>query len=134
VEVNSLSLEQNPYFSNNFAMTSKFITNRGCIRINYRNIDIVQIIEKLDICIYIANILYIICYICMDTHKLLRSNLTKLKAAITNNKKILIMTIDKTGLESCLNSKHHLNLATKNFLSCDIAIVTMVTVLYRQLN
>jgi hypothetical protein len=46
VEVNSLSLEQNLYFSNNFAMTSKFITNRGCIRINYRNIDIVQIIQR----------------------------------------------------------------------------------------
>jgi len=26
--------------------TSKFITNRGCIRINYRNIDIVQIIQR----------------------------------------------------------------------------------------
>ena len=65
MEVNSL-LEQNPYFSNNFAVSSKFITNRGCIRINYRNIDIVQIIEKLDICIY-ANILYTICYICIDT-------------------------------------------------------------------
>jgi hypothetical protein len=72
VEVNSLSIEQKPYFSNNFAMSSKFITNRGCIRINYRNIDIVQIIEKLDIPIYIVNILYIIYYICMDTHKLLR--------------------------------------------------------------
>jgi hypothetical protein len=46
VEVNSLSLEQNPYFSNNFAMSSKFITNRGCIRINYRNIDIAQIIQR----------------------------------------------------------------------------------------
>jgi hypothetical protein len=46
VEVNSLSLEQKPYFSNNFAMGSKFITNGGCIRINYRNIDIVQIIQR----------------------------------------------------------------------------------------
>ena len=34
VEVSSLSLEQKPYFSNNFAMSSKFITNRGCIRVN----------------------------------------------------------------------------------------------------
>ena len=52
----SLSLEQKPYFSNDFAMSSKSITNRGCIKINSRNIDTVQIIEKLDICIYILQI------------------------------------------------------------------------------
>ena len=46
VEVSSLSLEQKPYFSNNFAMSSKFITNRGCIRVNSRNIDIVQIFQR----------------------------------------------------------------------------------------
>jgi hypothetical protein len=46
VEVNSLSLEQKSYFSNSFAMSSKFITNRGCIRINSRNIDIMQIIQR----------------------------------------------------------------------------------------
>jgi len=46
VEVSSLSLEQKPYFSNNFAMSSKFITNRGCIRLNSRNIDIVQIFQR----------------------------------------------------------------------------------------
>ncbi len=72
VEVNSLSIEQKPYFSNNFAMSSKFITNRGCIRINYRNNRYcADNSEKLDIPIYIVNILYIIYYICMDTHKLL---------------------------------------------------------------
>jgi hypothetical protein len=33
-EGSSLLLEQKPHFSNNFAMSSKFITNRGCIRVN----------------------------------------------------------------------------------------------------
>jgi hypothetical protein len=46
VEVSSLSLEQKPYFSNNFAMSSKFITNRGCIRLNSGNLDIVQIFQR----------------------------------------------------------------------------------------
>jgi hypothetical protein len=46
VEVSSLLLEQKPYFSNNFAMSSKLITNRGCIRVNSRNIDIVQIFQR----------------------------------------------------------------------------------------
>jgi hypothetical protein len=41
VKASSLPLEQKPYFSHNFAMSSKFITNRGCIRVNCRNIDIV---------------------------------------------------------------------------------------------
>ena len=87
LEVNSLLLEQNPYFSNNFAMSSKFITNRGCIRINSRNIDIMQIIEKLDICIYILQISYTLS---VHTHwyaQIAMQTLTQLKVAITNNKK-----------------------------------------------
>jgi hypothetical protein len=46
VEISSLPLEQKPYFSHNFAMSSRFITNRGCIRVKCRNIDIVQIIQR----------------------------------------------------------------------------------------
>jgi hypothetical protein len=68
VEVNSLPLEQKPYFSNDFAMSSKFITNRGCIRINSRNIDIVQNREIRYL--YILQISYMlsVTYTCICTN------------------------------------------------------------------
>ena len=41
-----LPIEQPPYYSYNFPMTPRIVTNRGCIRIKNRNFDFIQIIQK----------------------------------------------------------------------------------------
>lgn len=46
LEVGSLPLEHKPYYSHTFAMSSKFTTNRGCIKVKSRNIDVIQIIQR----------------------------------------------------------------------------------------
>jgi hypothetical protein len=44
--VDSLPIEHKPYYSYNFPTSPKFITNRGCISVKGRNIDLLQIIQR----------------------------------------------------------------------------------------
>ena len=44
--VNSLPIEHKLYYSYNFPTSPKFITNRGCISVKGRNIDLLQIIQR----------------------------------------------------------------------------------------
>jgi hypothetical protein len=46
IDVNSGSVEHKPYYSYIFPMSSKIVTNRGCIRVKGKNFDLIQIIQR----------------------------------------------------------------------------------------
>jgi hypothetical protein len=46
IEVNSLPIEYNPYYSYKFPMSPRIVTNRGCISVKGRKFSLVQIIQR----------------------------------------------------------------------------------------
>ena len=46
IEVNSLAIENRPYYSYKLPMSPKIVTNRGCIKVNGRSFGLIQIIER----------------------------------------------------------------------------------------
>jgi hypothetical protein len=46
IEVNSLAIENRPYYSYKLPMTPKIVTNRGCIKVNGKNFGLIQIIQR----------------------------------------------------------------------------------------
>jgi hypothetical protein len=46
VEVGTHPLEKQEYYSHKFGLNSKFVTNRGIIRVSGRNFDLVQVLER----------------------------------------------------------------------------------------
>jgi hypothetical protein len=46
IDVNSLPVEHKPYYSYIFPMSSKIVTNRGCIRVKSKCFDLIQIIQR----------------------------------------------------------------------------------------
>jgi hypothetical protein len=46
IDVNSLPVEHTPYYSYIFPMSSKIVTNRGCIRVKGKSFDLIQIIQR----------------------------------------------------------------------------------------
>ena len=49
IDIGSLVIEKQPFYSSLFAMSPTIVTNRGCIRLEgngRRNIDFIQIIQK----------------------------------------------------------------------------------------
>ncbi len=45
-DIGSLQIEKGPYYSYNFPMSPRIITNRGCIRLKDKNISMIQIIQR----------------------------------------------------------------------------------------
>jgi hypothetical protein len=48
-DIGSLEIERKPYYSYLFPLSTRIVTNRGCIRLDgngIRNIDLIQIIQK----------------------------------------------------------------------------------------
>jgi hypothetical protein len=41
-----LKIERSPYYSYNFSMTPRAVTNRGAIRIKNMNIDFIQLLQR----------------------------------------------------------------------------------------
>ena len=46
IEVNSLAIENRPYYSYKLPMTPKIVTNRGCIKVNGKSFGLIQIIQR----------------------------------------------------------------------------------------
>ena len=46
MDVNSLPVEHKPYYSYFFPMSSRIVTNRGCIRVKSKSFDLIQIIQR----------------------------------------------------------------------------------------
>jgi hypothetical protein len=46
IDVNSLPVEHKPCYSYIFPMSSKIVTNRGCIRVKGKSFDLIQIIQR----------------------------------------------------------------------------------------
>ena len=46
IDVNSLPVEHKPCYSYIFPMSSKIVTNRGCIRVKNKSFDLIQIIQR----------------------------------------------------------------------------------------
>ncbi|MCI0558851.1 MAG: hypothetical protein MN733_10170 [Nitrososphaera sp.] len=46
LEIGSQSIEHGPYYSYLFALSPRFVTNKGAIRIRGRNIDFVQVLQR----------------------------------------------------------------------------------------
>lgn len=46
VEVGTHSVEKEEYYSHMFGLNSKFVTNKGVIRVSGRNFDLVQVLER----------------------------------------------------------------------------------------
>ena len=46
IEVNSLAIEDRPYYSYKLPMTPKIVTNRGCIKVKKKSFGIIQIIQR----------------------------------------------------------------------------------------
>jgi hypothetical protein len=46
LEIGSLKLERNPYYSHLFPLTPVLVTNRGCIQVRGKNFDYIQIIQR----------------------------------------------------------------------------------------
>lgn len=45
-EIGSHPLESRPYYSYKFPLTSRFVTNRGVIKVRGRNFDLVQVLQR----------------------------------------------------------------------------------------
>jgi hypothetical protein len=46
VEVNSLAIENEPYYSYKLSMSPKIVTNRGCIKVKDKSFGLIQIIQR----------------------------------------------------------------------------------------
>ena len=46
LEIGSLEIEKNSYYSRLFSLTPVLVTNRGCIRVSGKNFDYIQIIQR----------------------------------------------------------------------------------------
>jgi hypothetical protein len=46
VPIGSLNLEREEYYNNDIASNPRFITNRGCIRVKDKEINMIQIIQR----------------------------------------------------------------------------------------
>ena len=46
IEVNSLAIENRPYYSYKLPMSPKIVTNRGCIKVNGKSFGLIQIIQR----------------------------------------------------------------------------------------
>lgn len=46
MEISSLPLEKNMYYSYKFPMSPKIVTNRGCIKVKKKSFGIIQIIQR----------------------------------------------------------------------------------------
>jgi hypothetical protein len=46
VEVNSLAIEKEPYYSYKLSMSPKIVTNRGCIKVRHKSFGLIQIIQR----------------------------------------------------------------------------------------
>lgn len=46
LEIGSLQLERNSYYSHFFSLTPVLVTNRGCIQVRGKNFDYIQIIQR----------------------------------------------------------------------------------------
>jgi hypothetical protein len=46
IEVNSLAIENRPYYSSKLPMSPKIVTNRGCIKVNGKSFGLIQIIQR----------------------------------------------------------------------------------------
>jgi hypothetical protein len=46
LEVNSLAIENEPYYSYKFPMSPKIVTNRGCIKVKGKSFGLIQIIQR----------------------------------------------------------------------------------------
>lgn len=45
-EIGSLDIEKHDYYSRYFAHSPRMITNKGCLEVKGKNIDVIQIIQK----------------------------------------------------------------------------------------
>jgi hypothetical protein len=45
-ELNSLAIENRPYYSSKLPMSPKIVTNRGCIKVNGKSFGLIQIIQR----------------------------------------------------------------------------------------
>ena len=45
--IGSHPLESKPYYSHKFPLTSRFVTNKGMIRVSGRNFDLVQVLQRI---------------------------------------------------------------------------------------
>jgi len=46
LEIGTHEVEQGDYYSRCFSQTPRMVTNKGCIKIKNKNIDVIQIIQK----------------------------------------------------------------------------------------
>lgn len=46
LEIGSLKIERNSYYSHFFSLTPVLVTNRGCIQVSGKNFDYIQIIQR----------------------------------------------------------------------------------------
>jgi hypothetical protein len=46
LEIGSLKIEKNSYYSHFFSLTPVLVTNRGCIQVSGKNFDYIQIIQR----------------------------------------------------------------------------------------
>jgi DNA primase catalytic subunit len=46
IELNSLAIENRPYYSYKLPMSPKIVTNRGCIKVNGKSFGLIQIIQR----------------------------------------------------------------------------------------
>lgn len=45
-EIGSLDIEKHDYYSRYFSHSPRMITNKGCLEVKGKNIDVIQIIQK----------------------------------------------------------------------------------------
>ena len=46
IEIATDEMENDDYYSRVFSQTTRMITNKGCLEVNGKNIDVIQIIQK----------------------------------------------------------------------------------------
>ena len=46
IEITTDEMENDDYYSRVFSQTTRMITNKGCLEVKGRNIDVIQIIQK----------------------------------------------------------------------------------------
>ena len=46
IEITTDEMENDDYYSRVFSQTTRMITNKGCLEVNGKNIDVIQIIQK----------------------------------------------------------------------------------------
>ena len=46
IEIATDEMENDDYYSRVFSQTTRMVTNKGCLEVNGKNIDVIQIIQK----------------------------------------------------------------------------------------